>query len=62
MFWRSCGRPSGGRILFDMKKLFTALVSAAAAMLALAGPASIDFMLPSTDTVAAGDVGDAWDW
>lgn len=45
-----------------MKKLFTALVSAAAAMLALAGPASIDFMLPSTDTVAAGDVGDAWDW
>lgn len=42
-----------------MKKMFTAIVSAAAAMLALAGPASIDTLLPSTDTVA---VGDAWDW
>ena len=35
------------------------MVSAAAAMLALAGPASIDTLLPATDTVAAGD---AWDW
>ena len=42
-----------------MKKMFTAILSAAAAMLALAGPASIDTLLPSTDTVA---VGDAWDW
>lgn len=42
-----------------MKKMFTAIVSAAAAMLALAGPASIDTLLPNTDTVA---VGDAWDW
>ena len=42
-----------------MKKLFTAVVSAAAAMLALAGPASIDTFMPNTDTVA---VGDAWDW
>ncbi|MFJ5988655.1 hypothetical protein [Lentzea sp. NPDC092896] len=43
-----------------MRKFFVAMVSAAAAMLALAGPASIDTLLPATsDTVA---VGDAWDW
>ncbi|SMD12511.1 hypothetical protein [Lentzea albidocapillata] len=42
-----------------MKKLFTALVSAAAAMLALAGPVSIDTLLPNTETVAAGD---GWEW
>ena len=42
-----------------MRKLFTAVVSAAAAMLALAGPASIDTLPPTTETVAAGD---GWDW
>ncbi|MDX8145067.1 hypothetical protein SK854_23360 [Lentzea sp. BCCO 10_0061] len=42
-----------------MRKFFVAMVSAAAAMLALAGPAAIDSYLPATDTVAAGD---AWDW
>ncbi|WP_394616503.1 hypothetical protein JNUCC0626_43775 [Lentzea sp. JNUCC 0626] len=41
-----------------MKKFFATLVSAAAVMLALAGPASIDTLLPTTDTVA----GDSWDW
>jgi hypothetical protein len=45
-----------------MKKMFTAIVSAAAAMLALAGPASIDTLLPQTDSIQASDVGDAWDW
>ncbi len=36
-----------------MKKTFAALVSAAAAMLALAGPASIDTLLPQTGNSAA---------
>ncbi|WP_156213880.1 hypothetical protein [Lentzea aerocolonigenes] len=45
-----------------MKKMFTAIVSAAAAMLALAGPASIDTLLPQADSIQASDVGDAWDW
>ncbi len=38
-----------------MKKMFTALVSAAAAMLALAGPASIDALLPQTGSIHALD-------
>ncbi|MEU0882641.1 hypothetical protein ABZ345_28880 [Lentzea sp. NPDC005914] len=45
-----------------MKKMFTAIVSAAAAMLALAGPASIDTLLPRTDSVQASAAGDVWDW
>ncbi|MFS8102910.1 hypothetical protein LFM09_37860 [Lentzea alba] len=51
-----------------MKRIFTAIVSAAAAMLALAGPASIDTLLPNTDSVASKEAwravqgSDAWDW
>jgi hypothetical protein len=45
-----------------MKKTFAALVSAAAAMLALAGPASIDTLLPQTDNSAQPAVQDGWEW
>jgi hypothetical protein len=41
-----------------MKKMFTAIVSAAAA---LAGPASIDTLLPQTDSVHASAADDIWE-
>jgi hypothetical protein len=45
-----------------MKKTFAALVSAAAAMLALAGPASIDTLLPQTGNSVQLAVQDGWEW
>jgi hypothetical protein len=45
-----------------MKKTFAALVSAAAAMLALAGPASIDTLLPQTGNSVHQLADDHWDW
>jgi len=46
----------------SMKKTFAALVSAAAAMLALAGPASIDTLLPQTGNSVQLAVQDGWEW
>lgn len=45
------------------KKMLTAVLSVAAAMFALTGPASIGAWLPSTSSVQASTVqDDGWDW
>ena len=44
------------------KRILATILSAAAAMFALTGPASITTWLPTSESVQAQASGDAWDW